>query len=572
MSDADTIARLRQALADAEGRLQALAQPSADEISQASRHNRALLAQILQNSPVAVALTRSADGAIVDVNAEWSRLTGYAREQALGRTTVALGFWHDDSDRAQALRSLDQHGVVQNPESRMHTRDGRHVVTAMHGARIDIGGERHILVYLLDMTARSQAEEALRQLNVGLEARVAERTQELALARDAAERANRVKSEFLSSMSHELRTPLNAILGFGQLLQADPALAPLERQRRFLREILRAGDHLLALVSEVLDLARIEAGKLPISMEPMDLAAVAAECLALLRPLALERQISLHGLPPLPFPAVVQADRTRVRQVLLNLLSNAIKYNHDGGAVRLDCADEDETLRLTVHDTGRGLTATQQARLFQDFERLDADRSATPGSGIGLALSQRLVHMMQGEIGVQSQPGQGSSFWLRLQRASAPAEEVAPAPADAATPGAATTPARQHRLLYIEDNPANALLLEAMLAHRPHLQLQHAPLPELGLQLASSTRPDLVLLDIQLPGIDGYEVLRRLRLDPATRAIPVLALSANALRSDVERGLAAGFAHYLAKPLDMRLLLAVLDGLLPPTPPATGTR
>ena len=545
MSDADpnaeTIAQLRQALAQAQDRL---------------------LAQILQNSPVAVALTREADGTVVDVNAEWSRLTGYPREQALGRTTVELGFWRDGAERSTALRPLQRESVVNNPESRMHTRDGRHVVTAMHGARIDLGGETHILVYLLDMTARSDAEEALRQLNIGLEARVAERTRELALARDAAERASRVKSEFLSSMSHELRTPLNAILGFSQLLQADPALAPLERQRRFVREILRAGDHLLALVSEVLDLARIEAGKLPISMEPVDLAGLSAECLALLRPLAQERQITLHGLPP--GPAMVHADRTRLRQVLLNLLSNAIKYNHDGGQVRLSCIDDGPTLCLTVHDTGPGLSIDQQARLFQDFERLDADRSSAQGSGIGLSLSRRLVMLMQGEIGVHSEPGQGCSFWLRLQRAAVPAKAPAPAPLEdlAALPG--NTPPRMRRLLYIEDNPVNALLLEGMLEHRPHLQLQHAPLPEQGLDLAHSTRPDLVLLDIQLPGIDGYEVLRRLRQDPATRAIPVLALSANAMRSDVERGLAAGFAHYLAKPLDMRLLLAVLDGLLPP--------
>jgi PAS domain S-box-containing protein len=563
MSDAHTVTQLRQALAEAEARLLRLEQAQAAAQSHAAtRHNQALLAQIMQNSPVAVALTREADGSIVDVNAEWSRLTGYPREQALGRTTVALGFWRDGADRAAALRPLQHQAVVNNPESRMHTRDGRHVVTAMHGARIDVGGQTHILVYLLDMTARSDAEEALRRLNSSLEARVAERTRELALARDLAERASRVKSEFLSSMSHELRTPLNAILGFSQLLQADPALAPLERQRRFVREILRAGDHLLALISEVLDLARIESGKLPISMEPVDLAGLSAECLALLRPLAQERQISLHGLPP--GPAVVQADRTRVRQVLLNLLSNAIKYNHDGGQVSLRCSDEGPTLCLTVHDTGPGLSADQQARLFQDFERLDADRSSAQGSGIGLALSRRLVQMMDGEIGVHSQPGQGSSFWLRLQRAGAPVQAPAPAPLDGAAVTAGSTPPRTRRLLYIEDNPANALLLEGMLAHRPHLQLQHASLPELGLDLAHSTRPDLVLLDIQLPGIDGYEVLRRLRLDAATRAIPVLALSANAMRSDVERGLAAGFAHYLAKPLDMRLLLAVLDGLLPP--------
>jgi PAS domain S-box-containing protein len=296
----------RLAQADAAQRLQADA-----------RHNQALLSQILQNSPVAVALTREDGGVIVDVNAEWTRLTGYARHEALGRTTVELGFWRDPEDRVRSLSPLQHSGVVRNPESRMHTRDGRFVVTSMHGSRIEIGGVRHILVYLLDMTARQQAEEALRQLNADLESRVAQRTVELAQARDEAERASRVKSEFLSSMSHELRTPLNAILGFGQLLQADASLTP--REQRYSREIVRAGEHLLVLINEVLDLARIESGKLPISLEPVDLGALVDECLALMRPLAQQRQIVLA--PPRVGPgSIVLADRTRVRQVLLNLL------------------------------------------------------------------------------------------------------------------------------------------------------------------------------------------------------------------------------------------------------------
>lgn len=389
----------------------------AADAHQAAGHQQALLVQILHNSPVAVALTRASDGVIVDVNAEWTRLTGYARNEALGRTTVDLGFWADSGDRNQALEPLHSGGVVRNPESRMHNRNGDHVVTAMHGTRLEIGGVAHILVYLLDVTARQLAEEALRKLNADLETRVEQRTAELALARDAAQRASQVKSEFLSSMSHELRTPLNAILGFGHLLQADAAIQALPRQQRFVREVLRAGDHLLALVSEVLDLARVEAGKLPISLEPVAMAALVAECLALLRPLALERGIAL--LPPTLASGVVIADRTRARQALLNLLSNAIKYNRQGGQVQVDCIDEGETLCVEVTDTGPGLSDDQQRRLFQDFERLDADRSGTQGTGIGLALSRRLVLMMGGEIGVRSQPGQGSIFWFRLRRETA---------------------------------------------------------------------------------------------------------------------------------------------------------
>ena len=542
----------RLAQADAAQRLQADA-----------RHNQALLSQILQNSPVAVALTREDGGVIVDVNAEWTRLTGYARHEALGRTTVELGFWRDPEDRVRSLSPLQHSGVVRNPESRMHTRDGRFVVTSMHGSRIEIGGVRHILVYLLDMTARQQAEEALRQLNADLESRVAQRTVELAQARDEAERASRVKSEFLSSMSHELRTPLNAILGFGQLLQADASLTP--REQRYSREIVRAGEHLLVLINEVLDLARIESGKLPISLEPVDLGALVDECLALMRPLAQQRQIVLA--PPRVGPgSIVLADRTRVRQVLLNLLSNALKYNHDGGQVQLACVDEGDTLRVDISDTGPGLSDAQQRRLFQDFERLEADRSSAQGTGIGLALSRRLLQMMDGEIGVQSFPGQGSTFWFRLRRAAPPPVWPQPATVSGPTPApaAADVPLRPWRVLYIEDNPVNALLLAELLACRPRIDLRHAALPELGLQIAQAEPPDLILLDIQLPGIDGFEVLRRLRAAEATRAIPVLALSANAMPADVERGLAVGFVDYLAKPLDLPRLLALLDALLPP--------
>jgi CheY-like chemotaxis protein/anti-sigma regulatory factor (Ser/Thr protein kinase) len=284
----------------------------------------------------------------------------------------------------------------------------------------------------------------------------------------------------------------------------------------------------------------------------------------LLRPVAAEHGIELLAHVPTQGCGHVRADRTRLRQVLLNLVSNAIKYNREGGFVRLTCGLDGNRVRLSVTDSGPGLSAEQQARLFRDFERLDADQSDVQGTGIGLALSRRLMSLMQGDIGVTSEPGQGSTFWLRLDRAESQraTSPVALAPAAAPPTAAADPAAPRHVVLYIEDNPANVALMEGALHHRSDIRLLHAPKPALGLELARTERPSLVLLDIQLPGMDGYEVLRRLRMIEALRAVPVVAISANAMPSDLARGRAAGFNDYLTKPLDLARLQAVVDAAL----------
>jgi len=381
----------------------------------------------------------------------------------------------------------------------------------------------------------------------------------LVAAKDEAERANRAKSEFLSRMSHELRTPLNAILGFGQLLESDTAdpLSPGQSAR--VQEVLRGGRHLLALINEVLDLARIESGALQLRLEPVPLEELVGDCLRLVGAVAQEREIGLTVEWPPGGAGHVQADRLRLRQVLLNLLSNAIKYNRRGGSVSIRCRPEGDFVRLEVSDCGPGISAAQLPRLFQAFERLDADQSAVEGAGIGLALSKWLVYLMHGEIGVSSEPGVGSTFWVRLARgASVPASDL---PALTASPAAA--PAQRPRtVLYIEDNPVNQILMEGMLAHRPGTRLLLADRPETGLALAGTERPDLVLLDIQLPGMDGFEVLKRLRSSPLTGEIPVIAVSANAMPSDIASAQRAGFAEYLTKPLELRRLLDVVDRAL----------
>ena len=448
-----------------------------------------------------------------------------------------------------------------NLETQHRHKDGHDIDVEILIQYIAPAGEHPRFIALVrDITERKRAEQALRQLNDDLEQRVQARTAELVSAKEDAERANHAKSEFLSRMSHELRTPLNAILGFAQLLglrAADPG------ESAHVREILNAGRHLLTLIDEVLDLARVESGHLTVSPEPVAVLPLVQDCLALLRPQAEARRIRL--LDPSPQCAVhVRADRTRLKQVLLNLLSNAVKYNLPAGTISVACVAEPGAgpgmLRLRVHDTGAGLTAEQLGRLFVPFERLDAEAKQIQGTGIGLALSKRLVELMGGTIGVESTPGAGSTFWLQLPLAQPHAEPAPPAAAEVSVPGPAADTRRD--LLCIEDNPANLRLVEGIFAHRPDLRLLTAMAPGLGLELARTHHPALILLDINLPDMDGYAVLECLREQAATRDIPVIAISANAMPRDLERGKAAGLAAYLTKPLDIAQLLRVVDEVL----------
>jgi signal transduction histidine kinase/CheY-like chemotaxis protein len=427
-----------------------------------------------------------------------------------------------------------------------------------HGFERDPAKEeflRSVADVLAGFIRRKHAEESLKHLNEELEDRVEARTEELVAARDEAERASRAKSEFLSRMSHELRTPLNAILGFGQLLELE---IREEEQADNVQEILHAGQHLLELINEVLDLARIEAGRLTISQEPVPLMPLIEDCLTLIRPLAEARGIRIvEG--GRDCGEHVLADRVRFKQVLLNLLSNAVKYNRERGNISIVCLPSGADIQVRISDSGEGLTPAQQARLFVAFERLDADQSAIEGTGIGLALSKRLMELMGGEIGVESKPGQGSTFWVRLPAADGHAEP-AQATAGDATPDSPRSVSHPRRdVLCIEDNPANLRLIERILARRDNIRLLTASVPGLGLELAAAHRPALILLDINLPDMDGYEAMKCLRENPATRDIPVVAISANAMPSDLARGKAAGFKDYLTKPVDVDRLLKLVD-------------
>jgi signal transduction histidine kinase/CheY-like chemotaxis protein len=414
-----------------------------------------------------------------------------------------------------------------------------------------------IIGYLLvgiDNTARRAAEverersdQVLRDKNLELEA-----------ARANADKANLAKSEFLSAMSHELRSPLNAILGFAQLIESGDPL-PTPSQKASIDQILRAGWYLLELINEVLDLSLIESGNLSLSREPVSLPEVLQDCQTLLMPLALKKDIHLH-FPQHLVPCFVEADRTRLKQIMINLLTNAVKYNREGGSVDVTCSIRaQQRLRISVQDTGEGLSPEQIDHLYQPFNRLGKEDSAEEGTGIGLVVSKRLVDHMGGAMGVISVVGSGSLFWIELGMVAAPelyeplTEPAAPRPASQADGAQVRT------LLYVEDNRANMELVEQLIARRPDMQLYGAEDAMRGIALAREHQPEVILLDINLPGISGLQALKILQEDPATQHIPVLALSANAMPRDIEKGLAAGFFRYLTKPIRVTDFMEALD-------------
>ncbi|MGZ8289888.1 MAG: ATP-binding protein [Telluria sp.] len=403
---------------------------------------------------------------------------------------------------------------------------------------------------------RARAQQEVMRLNEQLEVRVQERTlqletanAELEVAMEEAKKANQAKSAFLSAMSHELRTPLNAILGFAQILTSEALPSTLPQKKEFAGHILKSGRHLLTLINEILDLAKVEAGAMALSLEPVALGEVLSECRTMIEPIATGRGIRV--LFPEDCKAVVSADRTRLKQVLLNLLSNAVKYNREAGAVVLDVSvAAPGRARVSVQDTGFGLSAEQLDLLFQPFNRLGQENSAEEGTGIGLVLTRRLVELMDGAIGVSSRVGVGSVFWIELPLTEPHAVTI--------EGGASALPANArhdagvaHTLLYVEDNPANLKLVEEIVRFRPELRLLSAHDGHLGIEMARAHIPDLILMDLNLPCISGTDALKTLRSDPRTSHIPVIALTANAMPRDVERGLEAGFFRYLTKPINI---------------------
>ena len=478
---------------------------------------------------------------IIYANRAFTRTTGYTEADVLGKNPRMFQGPNTDPTATKKIRqALDRWEAVR-VEILNYRKDGSEFWVELN--IVPVANERgwytHWVSVQREITERKAAQVILEQ------------------ARDEAQRANAAKSEFLSRMSHELRTPLNAILGFGQLLEMQ---AQTDRQRENVSHILSGGRHLLELINEVLDISRIESGKIELVLAPIEVAEVFNEASALIQPLAAKRNVHVGRCSGQACDGVVQADRQRLKQIVLNLLSNAVKYNRPGGTVSLSCdpATTPGQLRLSVSDTGPGLTSADVSKLFVPFERLGAERSGVEGTGIGLALAKRLVEAMGGTIGVESTPGRGSTFYVELPFS----DTLATGFDNPVTPmqdQAASGPA----VLYIEDNPSNyALVAQVLEFQRPTIRLLGAMLGQLGLDMAREHRPDLILLDLQLPDVAGDEVLRQLRADENTRDIPVVMVSADATTEQPRRLLALGARAYLTKPLKIAELVRAVDDAL----------
>ena len=486
---------------------------------------------------ITVADMRQPDQPIIEVNPAFEALTGYARNEIIGRNCRFLQGCDTDSDVVAEIRAALAEQRSCDVVLKNYRKDGTPFWNNLRLSPIfsEAGELTHYAGIQNDVTT-------------------------LEAAREHADYANQAKSEFLSRMSHELRTPMNAILGFAQLIEADSALP--EEHLDNSQEIVRAGNHLLELINEILDLNRIESGRIQISIEPVELAPLVDECMTLFKNMAEHNAITVqsHVEPGL----AVQADHMRLKQVLVNLLSNAIKYNYSGGrvAVRVEGNPDEGRAIISVSDTGRGIAPEKLDKLYEPFDRLGAADSTIEGTGIGLSITRQLVEIMGGSIDVRSRPEQGSAFAITLpldDAGSAGQSDAAPDQMPRLLDSVAGQPAT---ILYIEDNPSNIRLMARTLERRKQIRLVTAQDPGRGIELASTHSPDVILLDINLPGMTGYEVLRMIRANPSLRDIPILAISASAHRREIERARKAGFLEYLTKPLDLERLLAILDKLL----------
>jgi PAS domain S-box-containing protein len=480
-------------------------------------------------------------GIITDVNKQMEALTGCTRDELIG---APFKNYFTDPERAEtAIKLMLSEKKVTNYELTARARDGTETVVSFNATTFYDRDRKlqGVFAAARDVTERKQVE------------------MELQVATAVAEKANLAKSDFLSSMSHELRTPLSAILGFAQLIESgSPSLTT--SQKRSIDQIMQAGWYLLDLINEILDLALIESGRLSLSLEPISLTEVMQECQAMIEPQAQKRGISV-AFPQLGSPYVVKADRTRVKQIVINLLSNAIKYNRLGGTVVVDCiASTPGRMRVCVKDSGEGLTPDKLTQLFQPFNRLGQETNAEEGTGIGLVMTKRLVELMGGIIGAESTVGVGSMFWIELNlTVELPAGAGIGLSTAVTTHEHIQTDTQLRTLLYVEDNPANLMLVEDLIARRPNIRLLSARDGILGVEMARASLPDVILMDINLPGISGIKALGILAGDVATAHIPVIALSANAIPRDIEKGLEAGFFRYLTKPIKVNEFMDTLD-------------
>jgi PAS domain S-box-containing protein len=484
--------------------------------------------QLIMDNSQDVICTIDEHGRFLSVSAACEQLWGYSPTELFGRPYIDLVCPEDKEMTKQMAETVLLDGKITDFVNRYTRKDGSLVDVLWSASWSET--DKIMFCVAHDVTDRARIEKALRG------------------AKEEADRANQAKSEFLSRMGHELRTPLNAILGFSQLIERHD---PTDAQRTRVDHILSAGRDLLDLINEVLDISRIEEGNLQLSLEAVCVADALEEALILMRPLAEERGIELATLEPLDQSACVIADRQRFKQVLLNLLTNAVKSAPFDGKITVSASPASTgVMRVVVSDSGAGISAEKLA-----FDRPDAEQTTVEGTGLGFALCQRLMDAMNGSIGVNTAIGHGSTFWVELARAQSPLVHVAPAKRNGSHPGSNVS---RRTILYIEDNLSNVTLIEQMLAEQPEIKLITAMRGQLGIELARQHSPDLILLDLHLPDVPGWEVLSRLQRDDATREIPVVVISADVTSRQINRLMAAGARAYLTKPFDMQEFFRII--------------
>jgi len=527
---------------------QELAQVNLQETSHALASQKSRLQAVL-DTVIDGIITIDDKGVVETFNPAAERLFGYAADEVIGKNVKTLMPKRYSEEHDSYLQNYNESNAAKiigiGREVIGLRKDGSTFPMELAVGKMAVHGVQKFTGIVRDITERKEVSDSLLK------------------AKEDADKANRAKSEFLSSMSHELRTPLNAILGFGQMLDFNPKEPLSDSQKRCVDQIVKGGDHLLVLINDILDLAKIEAGKVELSIEDIDPNKALEECLTLTMRMATERGLKIIFPEAELYSYVLKVDYTRFKQVLLNLMSNAIKYNCDGGKITVTYKPTTENmLRISISDTGKGIPLNRQDELFKAFSRLDAESSGIEGTGIGLVVCKDLVELMGGSIGCESELGKGSTFWLELPLAfSQSAVMDGQNTSDNANSKGLMEDATGS-ILYVEDNPSNLQLMEMVVSCVEGLSLSSTHTAELGIKIARSNHFDVIILDINLPGMSGLEAIKEMKKYKTTKGTPILALSAAATKKDIEKGLAAGFERYLTKPINVIEMTGVLREMI----------
>ncbi len=494
-------------------------------------------------------VTITEKGTIVSCNPGTEKIFGYAQDEMLGENLRILMPENEASAHDAYLDAYMKTGVASiigvGRELEGRSKDGTIFPIDLTVSQMEVNDEILFVGVVRDISERKKAEERVH------------------LAKESADEANRAKSEFLSSMSHELRTPMNSILGFGQLLEDNPEEPLTQDQGDSVAHIMKSGRHLLELINDVLDLAKIESGKLGVSIENILLTDVLEECLSFFEPKAKARNIDKSVAGSDLASLYIRADRTRLKQVLLNLVSNAVKYNRQNGIIKISAEETTaNVLRIAVTDTGDGIPKSKQGELFKPFSRLGAENTEIEGTGIGLVVCKNLIELMNGSMGMESEVGKGSTFWFELPLSERHHDAAEATTGTVIERAQGLPPGTNITVLYVEDNTDNLMLMEKIISRVEGLSMISTHTAELGIEMAKIEKPNVIILDINLPGMNGIEALKQLRGIEITKDIPVLALSAAATKNDIERGMAAGFLRYLTKPIDIHEVMDAIKKAL----------